>query len=510
MNDRAALGRCLLGAVLACAACGDPEYAVVVRFDPEALGADVARIEVALVPDCDAQAAGEPAAAPIHSVAFRRGEPASPLGAVDAGRYGLYARGLSEACVAVASGCTPVTLEDAGDETLVVTVQRIAGPGCPLGSTCGAGECIGADAGAPADGGVGCADVVMVGGGVGTSCAVTTVGTLYCWGAGQYGELGDGSTPMTRPTPMRAGDGATWTAVDVGGEHACGMKTDGSLWCWGRNHHGQLGVGDDTARAVPTRVGTGTSWIEVHTGGDHTCALDDAGDLWCWGQNHVGQLGIGDSSDRNVPQRIAGHTWVDFDTGFNHTCGVTAGGELQCWGGNTLGELGTGSTTDANAPVSAGTDTDWAVVGAGDRMTCAIKTDRTLWCWGSNDEGQLADGTYDGSVDVPHPDPAQVGDGTDWEHVAAGDNNVCGLRLGGALWCWGDNDNGESGIGSGDSRVTTPTRVGALDGWSGIEGGEDFACAILGGELYCWGSAADLGLGEPADRNVPGIVCLPL
>ena len=492
-----------VAALSASVACSEPEYDVVVRFDPIDLAADVARIEVALIPDCAAQTEGEPATGAVRSVAWERGRSPAPLGVVDPGQYGLYARGLGGECGVVASGCAGVTLEDGGESELVVTLSPATGSGCAPGTMCVDGACVGPD------GGSACDTAASVAAGSGTACAIGGSGALYCWGVNDYGERGDGTTGTVSELPVRAGTATTWTRIAVGADHACGIQADGSLWCWGRNHHGQLGTGDDLPRAEPTRVGTGTSWVSVRAGDGHTCALDTSDTLSCWGDNDDGELGLGDTSDRNVPQPVPDATFSAFDIGWDHTCGIDAGGAVKCWGTNAFGEIGDGSTTARSTPTAAGTGTSWVALATGDEMTCAIDMDGSLWCWGANDEGQLGNGTYDAAA--VSPTPARVGDGNDWSLVAIGDNNACGFRAGASLWCWGDNDMGEVGIGSGDSRVTTPTRI-PIDGWSAMDGGEDYQCAIREGALYCWGSNVDgeLGLGDRNDRNMPTVVCLPL
>ena len=144
-----------------------------------------------------------------------------------------------------------------------------------------------------------------------------------------------------------------WARVAAGGFHTCGVRTDRSLWCWGDNGRGQLGLGDRDERNSPARVGTGTSWASLVTGYQHTCATRVDHTLWCWGWNRAGQLGLGETGRRPRPNQV-------------------------------------------------GTDTDWANIGAaGYAHTCGIRTDHTLWCWGSNVAGQL--GLGDTRTGPPHP-----------------------------------------------------------------------------------------------------------
>ncbi len=100
--------------------------------------------------------------------------------------------------------------------------------------------------------------------------------------------------------PTRVGDGDDWTVISLDTFHACGVRADGSLYCWGRNIEGQLGLGDAEARLVPTRVDAANDWVSVAAGRFHTCALKRDRSVLCTGQNDVGQLGLGDTATRTT------------------------------------------------------------------------------------------------------------------------------------------------------------------------------------------------------------------
>ena len=93
--------------------------------------------------------------------------------------------------------------------------------------------------------------------------------------------------------PTRVGTDTDWVRVTAGWTHTCGVRTDRSLWCWGNNGNGQLGLGDATERLVPTRVGAGTDWARVSSGTAHTCATRTDRSLWCWGGNWDGPARVG-------------------------------------------------------------------------------------------------------------------------------------------------------------------------------------------------------------------------
>ncbi len=281
------------------------------------------------------------------------------------------------------------------------------------------------------------------------TCAVRTDGTLWCWGDNGYGQVGqspDSSTVVTAPTQV--GTDMDWQQVAGGTGHTCAVRTDGTLWCWGWNDRGQLGLGDLTRRSTPTQVGTATSWRQVTAGGYHGCAIQSDGTLHCWGLNNRGQLGQGDTMDRSSPAQVALDTdWNLVSGGGHHNCGIRSGvGRLLCWGSNNEGQLGIDASGNARRPVELGTG--WAQVSAGRRHTCGVRNDRTLWCWGAGGDGALGVGDT-----RQRRSPQRVGMDANWQQVAAGEGHTCALRTDGTMSCWGDNTYGQLGLG--DSGATT-------------------------------------------------------
>lgn len=137
------------------------------------------------------------------------------------------------------------------------------------------------------------------------TCGIQIDGSLWCWGWNNHGQLGDGTRENQKsPVLVDAGDNS-WTSIAAGGEHTCGVKSDGSLWCWGNNEYGQLGDNTTSDRNVPNRVGDASQWSVVTAGEDFTCAFTDDGSLWCWGWNMFGQIGDGSTRDRWVPTPVS-------------------------------------------------------------------------------------------------------------------------------------------------------------------------------------------------------------
>jgi alpha-tubulin suppressor-like RCC1 family protein len=228
------------------------------------------------------------------------------------------------------------------------------------------------------------------------TCAVLRDQSLWCWGRNFEGQLAQGEIPskMGLHTPIQIGSDRDWTFVSTGQGHTCGIRAPGVLYCWGRNTEGELGLGQGASIQIrsPVRVGDDTDWLRVSAAENETCALKSNGTLWCWGGNPDGQLGLGDRVRRDLPARVGSRSdWDTVALSTFHACGL-ANGELWCWGRNTEGQLGTGDGDDRLAPTRIGSDRDWTSVSVGAFFTCALKTGGSAWCTGANDEGQLGVG----------------------------------------------------------------------------------------------------------------------
>ncbi len=180
------------------------------------------------------------------------------------------------------------------------------------------------------------------------TCARTTDRHLYCWGRDIVGQLGDGGTDTNQPAPVEvAGNRADWATVSAGASHTCARTTDHRLYCWGADLYGELG--DSAAleeQPAPVEVaGNRTDWTSVSAGGDHTCGRRTNGRLYCWGSDFSGKLGDDVSyADQPTPVQVAGNRtdWATTVAGINHSCGRRADGRLYCWGRDSYGQLGDG------------------------------------------------------------------------------------------------------------------------------------------------------------------------
>jgi alpha-tubulin suppressor-like RCC1 family protein len=315
-----------------------------------------------------------------------------------------------------------------------------------------------------------------------------------------------------RPTVTgRMSPGAPWARIAAGGDHTCGIRAGGTLWCWGDNEDGQLGLGNDTDQDLPRQVISPArgGWATVFADFEHTCAIRTDTTLWCWGDNGSGVLGTGNSTSQDRPAQVttpARGGWASVTTSGDHTCATRTDATLWCWGDNGDGELGLGNHTFPDRPAQVTTPAagGWASVTAGTNHTCATRIGATLWCWGEDDHGQLGYVTP-AAPDLPQQvtTPAREG----WASVTAGSDDTCASRTGSTLWCWGDTSERQLGIGNypspaGPRQVTSP----AAGGWASAAVGGVSTCGIrTGATLWCWGDNSDgqLGLGNHTAQDRP-------
>lgn len=351
-------------------------------------------------------------------------------------------------------------------------------------------------------------DVVGVAAGRNFTCAVTESGGVFCWGENEHGQLGDGSTVgHLRPAPVQRLASGVRSVVAGDWGHTCALTQDGAVLCWGFNGHGQLGDNTRIDRHTPVGVAGLTSGIGVLTAGHgHTCAVSEMGSVFCWGHNDTYQLGNGSQQKRLFPGVVPGltHGAGTVGAGFWHSCASTANG-VSCWGSNENGELGNGSTRKGKRPVEViGLSQGIVALAAGVYFTCGVTDNSQVLCWGANDVGQLGNGSGKG-----HARPVSVrGLAGPVSSVAAGDTFACALLQIGFVQCWGNNGDGQLGDGTTEIR-TTPTTVVGLSNVTAIAAGRAHTCAVTeAGNVYCWGSNAYGQLGDDTtqDRVLPGAV----
>ncbi len=323
------------------------------------------------------------------------------------------------------------------------------------------------------------------------------------FGANSSGEL---EYAMQSPypdsaNPVRVGPMGAISSVSAGSGFVAAVGTDGNLYTWGANDHGQLARG---ASGSPERgwgyVGMqvwGVPWTQASAGHDHLLAIMANGELWGAGSNAFGQLGR-EGGDTSYITRISSG-WRSVTAGSYHSVAIRNDGTLWAWGSNGHGQLGLGSTEGTSVPVQVGSDNDWLAASAGADYTLALKSDGSLWAWGLNDAGQL--GCAAGPDRLT---PARVGFAT-YRSASAGSRFALAIATDGSLWSWGDNTSGQLGIGSNDP-VTAPTQVGTSTEWEMVDAGSDHAIgALRDATLFTWGAndRGQLGNGTTTPVNVP-------
>ena len=322
----------------------------------------------------------------------------------------------------------------------------------------------------------------QVEGGIYHMAAIKTDGTLWTWGANSGGALGvNNATPILTPVTTFVG-GTNWKQVACG-YHMAAIKTDGTLWTWGSNFYGQLGINATGNRCTPvTTFAGGTNWKQVACGGQNTAAIKTDGTLWIWGSNEFGQLGInvaGTTTNRTTPvTTFAGGTnWKQVFCGYNHTAAIKTDGTLWTWGQNNNGQLGINNTNIRCTPVTtfAG-GTNWKQVVCGLVHIAAIKTDGTLWTWGSGGSGVL--GVNDTNMRCT-PVTTFAG-GTNWKQVSGNGvgNHTAAIKTDGSLWTWGSNATGQLGINATGNRCTPVTTFAGGNNWKQVSGGANHTAAV--------------------------------
>ncbi len=243
---------------------------------------------------------------------------------------------------------------------------------------------------------IGVARATAVSAGGYTSCALIEGGAVRCWGLNSFGQVGDGTlgagqNRSTAATVLGLGDASS---ISVGSSHACAVVSNGTVRCWGANTFGQLGDGTTENRASAVQLRNLMSVAGVSAGGGHTCTIG-SGRAFCLGANNAGQLGNGTSVSSTSALEVVGLSSVGtLSAGSAHTCAILADKTARCWGANSDGQLGNATFLGAESPVAVKGLSNGFLVTAGGGHTCAILADRTARCWGRNSYGQLGSGNH--------------------------------------------------------------------------------------------------------------------
>jgi alpha-tubulin suppressor-like RCC1 family protein len=326
---------------------------------------------------------------------------------------------------------------------------------------------------------------------------------LWVWGAN--GLLGNNSGGRSTPVTTFAG-GTNWKQVSAG-DHTFAIKTDGTLWGWGGNDRGNLGINAVANKNTPvTTFAGGTDWKSVSCGRKHTTAIKTDGSLWTWGVNGQGELGINDNINRSTPVTtfIGGNNWKQVSANGYRTAAIKTDGSLWTWGDGRQGMLGNNATTNRSTPVTTfiGGNT-WKSVAGGTLHTAAIKTDGSLWVWGYNNVGQLGINNTDQRREIP---VTTFSGGTTWKSVVCVGYHTVAIKTDGSLWVWGYNNVGQLGINNTTNRLTPVTTFAGGNNWKQVSANGHHTAAIkTDGSLWTWGLNNTGQLGNFADttRSTP-------
>jgi len=357
-------------------------------------------------------------------------------------------------------------------------------------------------------------DWKQVSGGTIHCAAIKTDGTLWTWGSGTFARLGD-NTATSKSTPVTTFAGGTdWKQVSVGSRHCAAIKTDGTLWTWGGGTFGQLGDNTVTNKSTPvTTFAGGTNWKQVSSGGNHCTAIKTDGTLWTWGLGTAGQLGDNTATSKSIPvTTFAGGTnWKQVSAGDNHCTAIKTDGTLWTWGRGNVGQLGDNTVTNKSTPVTtfAG-GTNWKQVSSGNEHCTAIKTDGTLWTWGLGTSGQLARFGFILQTLIP---VTTFAGGTNWADTAttepedlytlsAGNTHTSAIKTDGTLWTWGAGIYGQLGTNDATNRPTPVTTFAGGSTWKSISCARSLNAAIkTDGTLWTWGNNGSGQLGDNTVTN---------
>ena len=338
----------------------------------------------------------------------------------------------------------------------------------------------------------------MVAGGEYQSLLLKTDGSVWAWGRNTFGQLGDGTT-VQRLAPVQVLNLAGVAAIDTYYQHSLALKSDGTVWAWGRNLYGQIGDGTTTERWAPKQVAGLSGILGIATGYNHSLAIKSDHTVWAWGRNANGQLGDGSTTDRLTPVQVPGLTNVVAVAGGAYfSAALKSDGSVWAWGYNVYGNLGNNSTTASLTPVQVSAITDIKEIAAGSNHTLARKGDGTLWGWGRNEFGQLGNGST-----ADKKAPVQVSGLAGVAEIAACGSHSYALKTDGSAWGWGANAAYQLGDNTTDSRLA-PVQMLSLKDMAAVGAGQYHGLAIKNdGLVWAWGDNTQGQLGVGAAVSSP-------
>ena len=327
----------------------------------------------------------------------------------------------------------------------------------------------------------------------------------WAWGDNSLGQLGAGNVGPNSFKPVPVDYSLGDKAIAAGQAFSLALSSATTVWAWGYGKDGQLGDGTTTYAngqnysESPVLVSNLTGVTAIAAGALHALALTSSGTVSTWGYNGTGQLGIGTRTGPQtcnfsdpcsmVPVQVSNLSGVTaIGGGYYHSLAVRSDGSVWSWGYNNCGQLGDGTTIDRYAPVRVSNLSGAIAVAGGDETSLALKSDGTVWSWG---------GACSPSASPNSTVPVQVANLSDVTAIAASvmDDHYLAIKSDGTLWAWGNNSGGQLGNGSTTSS-SVPVQVSNLSGVTAIAAGGGFSLAATSdGRTWAWGSSLDGALG---------------
>jgi len=298
---------------------------------------------------------------------------------------------------------------------------------------------------------------------------------LYLWGGSVWGQLGNNTDLTQAEVTQTVYQTNDWRYVNSAfGYSSFALKDDSSLWGWGQNIYGQLGIGNIINKSTPVQIVVGSeTWRYVYSG-NHTIAITTSGNLYCWGLNIDGQLASNDKINRSLPVAIpSSYLWDGGGAGNDFTIVLSTDGYLFSCGNNIYGQLGLNSQISYSSLIQIGSSSNWkfVTVDAVNNSAFAMKADGTVWSWGNNQFGNLGQNT---TTDVSAP--TQIGTESNYLQISAGSFTFFALKKDGTLWAVGQNSNGYLGDGTTIDRSSL-VQIGSGTTWSKVAAGTYFTAA---------------------------------
>ncbi len=338
------------------------------------------------------------------------------------------------------------------------------------------------------------------------SMAVKEDGSLWTWGNGYEGGIGNNY----KKNPERFVGISDCKSVSVGFSHALILKDDGSVWAWGNNYRGQLGNGNSGSNSNSdsfVKISGLDEIVSISARMHSSMALKNDGSVWTWGYNANGQLGIGSHDDQVTPNNVVlDKKAIKISAGDYYSIVLLENGTVWAWGINDKGQLGDGGQTERTRPAKVSGLSDIIDIATGETHSLALKRDGTVFAWGSNALGQCGEGTSSGDgSEINKLKPVRVKNLTNIISVGCGRSYSAALRSDGSVWGWGYNDVNQIGPkASFNQRI--PIKIDDLDNIISLGTGDSYLLALKT-DGTIWGTGlneeAELGDGTTQNRTAP-------